>query len=135
MDLRFSSFWFGLFCMEDGGDFALAFFAADADAAFAGLLALRFAVEVCWAWDVFALGWEAERGSFGVVVGVDTPLSDPLRVNLVGVAVWVDGDGRCEGWGIRLRAVFCVKRLVGVSLRSSDGEEAEPLGCGWTKSV
>ncbi len=120
--------------MADGGAFG--FFEADTGVPFAGLFALRFALgveglEVLMGDSV--LDWEGERGTWGEEVGDDGPAipdSDALRVGLEGVGVVVRERG--VGCGIRLRVVFWVVRLVGVSLRSSEGEEIEPFGCGST---
>ena len=62
--------------------------------------------------------------------GPDNAFSDTLRVGFPGVGVVV--RERDVGCGIRLRVVFCVWRLVGVSLRSSDGDDTEPFICGCT---
>lgn len=123
--------------MEDGGAFG--FF--EVEAGFAGLFARRLAVGVegvealgVVGEGACCLGWDVERGTLGVGdEGPAMPDSDALRVGLESVGV--AAPDRDVGCGIRLRLVFCVVRELGVSLRSSEGEETEPFGCGWTASV
>ena len=148
IDRRFSSFFESvLFCIADGGAFVFAFLAADEGVALAGLLPLRFAVGVDGAERLGLLvdmADEDETADGGdkpcvLICEVDTdssggggneesgdPDSDAERVGLPGVGVVV--RDRDVGCGIRLREVFCVARLVGVSLRSREGEETEPFG-------
>ena len=119
----------------------MGFLEADAGVAFAGLFALRLAVGVDGVCGLVGdsacvLDEEAERGTWGEADGDEGPAmpdSDALRVGFEGVGVVV--REREAGWGIRLRVVFWVMRLVGVSLRSREGEEIEPLGCGSTPWV